>query len=131
MTDRTDESLSEALERSIAAAAHLTTRDAAAVAAARALAAKIDAWDVIVQWAQEDAAQTGARPKIPAHDNISLGSFLKYLDALQLVPPSEHRKPGPASSASDSQRQINEMRQQIARGALTLVQDASQEQPPQ
>ncbi|MCB2177562.1 MAG: hypothetical protein KQH57_17270 [Actinomycetales bacterium] len=130
MTARPEGSLSEALEGSIAAATHLTTRDAAAVAAARALAAKIDAWDVIVRWAQDDAAQTGARPRIPAHDNISLGSFLKYLEALQIVPPAEHRKPGPASTASDSQRQINEMRQQIARGALTLVPDASQEQRP-
>jgi hypothetical protein len=121
MTTLPTETLSEALERSIAAATHLTTRDAGAVAAARALAAKIDAWDVIVRWAHENAAETGTRPKIPAHDNISLGSFLKYLEALQLVPPAEHRKPGPASTASESQQQINEMRERIRQGGLSLV----------
>jgi len=109
MTDDTDESVSAALERSITAATHLTERDAAAVAAARALAARIDAWHVIVKWAQEDAGST-SRPKVPAQDNVSLGSFLKYLDALQLVPPAEKAKPGPVSTASQSQQALNEMR---------------------
>ena len=103
-------SVSEALEQAIVASSHLTLRDAAGVAAARALAAKIDAWDVIVQWAREDAAENGFRPAVPLHDNTSLPTFLKYLDALGLVPPVAKEKPGPASTASDAQRALNAMR---------------------
>ncbi|WHP18825.1 hypothetical protein [Cellulomonas sp. ES6] len=109
------ESLSEGLERALAAATHLTDRDAAAIAAARALAHRIDVWDVIVQWAMEDAADTGSRPKVPANDNTSLPTYLKYLDALQLVPPAaEKAKPGPASSASPSQQALTEMRRGLS-----------------
>lgn len=103
--------VAEALEASIAAATHLTPRDAGAIAAARALADKIDAWDVIVQWAVEDAAESEGRPKVPANDNTSIPTFLKFLDALQLVPPAEKAKPGPASTASPSQQALNELRQ--------------------
>ena len=113
MADFARESLSDGLERSIAAATHLTARDAGIVAAARALAARIDAWNVIVQWAIEDVTGEG-RPKVPANDNTSLPTFLKYLDALQLVPPAaEKAKPGPASQASEPQSAINAMRQAL------------------
>ena len=109
------ESLSAGLERAIAGAQHLTERDAAAVAAARALAARIDAWDVIVQWAMEDAAESEGRPKVPQNDNTSLPTYLKYLDALQLIPPAaEKAKPGPASQASDSQQALNDMRKGLS-----------------
>ncbi|WRS30591.1 hypothetical protein U6G28_02575 [Actinomycetaceae bacterium MB13-C1-2] len=81
-------SLDAALDRALASAEHLGERDAATVAAARALARKIDAWDVIVGWALEDAAESGGRPAVPQNDNVSLASFLKYMDALQLVPPA-------------------------------------------
>lgn len=105
-------SVLEALDVAIAAATHLTPRDTAAVAAARALAGKIDAWDQIVEWALDDAAEReGARPKVPANDNVSLPSLLKYLDALQLVPPAEKAKPGPASTASPAQQDLNAVRQ--------------------
>ena len=108
-------SVLEALEDAIAAADHLTQRDAAAVAAARALAAKIDAWDVIVDWAMADAAKSpGERPRVPANDNTSLPTFLKYLDALQLVPPAEKAKPGPTSSASPAQQALNNMRKGLS-----------------
>lgn len=80
------ESVSDALERAIRNASHLRARDAAAVAAARKLARKIDAWDTIVDWAIEDASDSG-RPLVPANDNVSLPTFLKYLDSLGLVPP--------------------------------------------
>ena len=111
MTDFTDERVSDALEAAIGAATHLTARDAATVAAARALAAKIDAWDVIVQWAIEDAAAEDGRPKVPAHDNTSLAAFLKYMETLRLVPePPAKAKPGPASSASSEQQALNDMR---------------------
>ena len=106
-----------ALNRSIMTATHLEPKHAGAVAAARALAAKIDAWDTIVQWAIEDAHESearGARPAVPANDNVSLPSFLKYLDALQLVPPAERAKPGPTSTASPAQQALNEMRKGLS-----------------
>ena len=114
MAEFEHESLSAALERAIASAEHLTMRDAGAIAAARALAAKIDAWDLIVQWAKEDAGPDG-RPRVPQNDNTSLPTFLKYLDALRLVPPAaEKAKPGPASSASPTQQALNDMRKGLS-----------------
>ncbi|MEA1264169.1 hypothetical protein MicroSTF_14090 [Microbacterium sp. STF-2] len=90
------ESVADALERGLRNAKHLRMKHAPTVAAARALARKIDAWDVIVEWAVEDAAETrGARPAVPANDNVSIASFLKYLDALGLTPEDE----APAASA--------------------------------
>lgn len=78
----------EALDEAVAAAKHLGPLDAGAIAAARALADKIDAWDVIVEWALDDANQEGdgARPKVPANDNTSLPTFLRYCDSLGLTP---------------------------------------------
>ncbi|UFU03450.1 hypothetical protein LQF12_02230 [Ruania suaedae] len=111
MTQFERQSVAAALDRAIAAADHLTDRDAGAIAAARALADKIDAWDEIVQWALDDAAESGSRPRVPANDNTSLPTFLKFLDALQLVPPAEKAKPGPAATASDAQQAMNAMRQ--------------------
>lgn len=84
-----DGSVEAALDRALAVADHLTDRDAATVAAARALARKIDAWDVIVEWALDDAADESRRPAVPQNDNVSLASFLKYMTALRLVPPAE------------------------------------------
>lgn len=61
--------------------------DVAAVQAMLALARKIDAWDVVVRWAQEDAgAERGARPAVPQNDNVSLSAYLKYCDQLGLTP---------------------------------------------
>lgn len=82
-------SVVDALERSIKNADHLRARDSAVIAAARKLARKIDAWDQIVDWALEDAAESGSRPAVPANDNVSIASFLKYLEKLKLVPPEE------------------------------------------
>ncbi|MGV8972239.1 MAG: terminase small subunit [Rhodoglobus sp.] len=79
----------EALDASLAVAAHLGAVDAAAVAAAQALADKIDAWDRIVGWALDDLAgdpRHGIRPAVPQNDNTSLGSFLKYCESLGLTP---------------------------------------------
>lgn len=86
MANFIDETVTAAFDRSVRNAKHLRVRDAPAVAAARALAKKIDAWDVIVDWAYEDAAENGDRPKVPANDNVSIASFLKYLEKLQLLP---------------------------------------------
>lgn len=77
-----------ATEKSIEApASHLTAADAGAIEALRALARKIDAWDVIVEWALNDAAETkGARPAVPQNDNVSISAYLKYCDQLGLSP---------------------------------------------
>lgn len=63
-------------------------RHAGTVAAARALADKIDAWDVIVQWALEDADGQG-RPAVPQNDNTSIPAFLKYMNDLGLTPAAD------------------------------------------
>ncbi len=110
-----DESLLDALNRSLRNVKHLRARDAAAVAAARALAAKIDAWDEIVQWAVEDQSESGAaRPAVPANDNVSLGSFLKYLDALQLLPPVAPVEKG--SARPKPKDQLQAMRERLQAG---------------
>ncbi len=114
MAEFAESSVIDALNASIAAATHLEAKHSAAVAAARSLAARIDAWDVIVEWALDDAAETESRPKVPANDNTSLPTFLKYLDALQLVPPAERAKPGPTSTASPAQQALNEMRKGLS-----------------
>ena len=105
--------LVEAFDVAVEAATHLGLRDEAAVVAARLLAAKIDAWDVVVQWALDDAREFNTKP-LPANDNTSHGTFLKYLEALQLVPAVEKAKPGPASTASPAQQAINDMRKALS-----------------
>ena len=90
----------DALDASVAAAKHLTQMDMAAVQAARALADKIDAWDVIVEWALDDAAQTSGRPAVPANDNVSLASFLKYCEQLGLTPAARKAAAAPAKPAA-------------------------------
>jgi hypothetical protein len=75
-----------ATDEAIIAAVHLTPMDAGAVEALRALARKIDAWDVVVRWAGEDAGDTGSRPTVPQNDNVSLSAYLKYCDQLGLTP---------------------------------------------
>lgn len=82
-------SVLESLEISITASTHLEPRHAATVGAARALARKIDAWDVIIEWALDDASQSeNARPKVPANDNTSLGTYSRYLEQLALTVPA-------------------------------------------
>lgn len=80
-------SLVESTEVAIQAAGHLTSMDDGAVDALRLLARKIDAWDVIVEWALDDAAeQDGARPKVPQNDNVSISAYFKACDQLGLTP---------------------------------------------
>lgn len=74
------------LEESIKAAAHLTDLDLGAVEALRALARKIDAWDVIADWALDDAADEDRRPAVPQNDNVSISAFLKGCEQLGLTP---------------------------------------------
>ena len=81
------------LERALKAARRdklIYARHAGTIAAARALADKIDQWDVIVQWAVEDQESSGAsRPLIPANDNTSIPAFLKYMNDLGLTPAAD------------------------------------------
>lgn len=72
----------------IRAADHLTDMDAGAVQGILALARKIDAWDIIVDWALDDVADTDGkvRPAVPTNDNVSLSAYLKYCDQLGLTP---------------------------------------------
>lgn len=91
----------DGLEEAVAAATHLGPMDAAGVAAARALADKIDAWDVIVDWALEDAGDAGDRPRVPQNDNVSLPSFLKYLESLGLTPAGRASAKPPAAKTKE------------------------------
>jgi hypothetical protein len=84
-------SLTDATEAAIKAAHEaktLTDADAGAVEALRLLARKIDAWDVIVQWALEDVTDEdgSGRPLVPANDNVSIPTYLKYAEQLGLTP---------------------------------------------
>lgn len=100
MTLFPDQSVAESLERSIANAKHLRASHASAIAAARALARKIDAWDVIAQWAVDDAKDSGGRPRVPANDNVSIASYLKYLEALGLLPSVAVTAASPAAAGA-------------------------------
>lgn len=88
-------SIFEACEAALKAASHVDAdgADAGTVAALLALARKIDAWDLIVEWATEDAAE-GRRPTVPQHDNTSLPTFLRYCEALGLTPGSRRALTG-------------------------------------
>ncbi|WP_461371885.1 terminase small subunit [Candidatus Darwinibacter acetoxidans] len=71
------------------------------IAAARALADKIDQWDVIVQWAVEDKEALGLqRPVVPQNDNTSLPTFLKYMDALGLTVAADRAETKVATAAA-------------------------------
>jgi phage terminase small subunit len=70
----------------IKAANHLTDQDKGAVEAMLALARKVDAWDVIVGWALDDARANESRPTVPQNDNVSLSAYLKYAESLGLTP---------------------------------------------
>ena len=77
----------DATEAAIKAADHLTDMDKGAIEALRSLADKIDAWDQIVDWANDDAAGAeGKRPTVPANDNVSIPTYLKFCESLGLTP---------------------------------------------
>lgn len=79
---------------------------AGAIEAVKALARKIDAWDVIVQWAIEDAfdGERGARPAVPQNDNVSLASYLKYMDTLGLTPAAQNAIPKKGAAEAPKKR---------------------------
>lgn len=77
-----DKALAEARKQGV-----VSDLDAGTIRAAQALADKIDAWDQIVEWAFEDVAEADMkRPAVPQNDNVSLASFLKYMNDLGLTP---------------------------------------------
>jgi hypothetical protein len=97
----------DAFDESVEAATHLTPVDAGAIAAARALADKIDAWDVIVDWALDDLAdepRPGGRPAVPANDNTSLPTFLKYCESLGLTPTARAKASKPKGATAGGSR---------------------------
>lgn len=112
-----DMSLVDALERSLRNAKHLRARDSAAVVAARKLARKIDAWDIIVDWAFEDIEDVkGGRPAVPTNDNVSLSSFLKYMETLGLVSPVEESAGAAKPSAAAPPAGVLAFRKRAAGG---------------
>lgn len=90
--------LVQATTDAVEAATHLTDLDKGTVEAMMALARKIDAWDVIVEWALEDAAESAGRPSVPQNDNVSISAYLKFAESLGLTPAgrtklTEEKKP--------------------------------------
>lgn len=105
--------VSESFLAAVSAADHIDADgvDAAAVSAGLALARKIDAWDQIVEWAIEDAAETQSRPKVPANDNTSLPSFLRYCEALGLTPGSRRALTGDKAVEVDPVDELKKRRE--------------------
>lgn len=112
------ESVSDALERSLRNAKHLRAKDSAAIAAARALAWRIDHWDELAERALEEVSGSGRRPSVPQNDNTSLPTFLKYCSSLGLVPEGEKparpgrskvKEPAPASVADEFEEYLSKV----------------------
>lgn len=112
-------SIFEACESALLVAKHVDRDgvDAGTVAALLALARKIDAWDQIVEWAREDAAETDSRPKVPANDNTSLPTFLRYCEALGLTPGSRRALTGDKAVEVDPVDELKRKREAKKRAA--------------
>lgn len=112
-------SVSESFLAAVGAAKHVDAEgaDAAAVSAGLALARKIDAWDQIVDWALEDASETESRPKVPANDNTSLPTFLRYCEALGLTPGSRRALTGDKAVEVDPVDELKRKREAKKRAA--------------
>lgn len=112
-------SVFEATEVAIEASKHIDRdgADAGAVSAVLALARKIDAWDVIVEWALEDSSETESRPKVPANDNTSLPTFLKYCEALGLTPATRRALASEVAPEGDAVDELKARRRQKQKAA--------------
>jgi hypothetical protein len=92
MSDEREKGPTElATEAALDAASHLDEPFyVGAKAALLALARKIDAWDTIAllaaEWAEDNKRP---RPTVPAHDNVSAGSYFRALAELGLTPMSQ------------------------------------------
>lgn len=92
-----DDSLFNALVRSVAihrAEGKLGPSDEAAIVAAGQMARKIDVADEYFKLLEVDAIERHLRP--PSQDNVSLPTFLKFLDALGMTPQARKEKAPPA-----------------------------------
>ena len=108
----------DATEAAIQAAKHLTSMDDGAVEALRALARKIDAWDQIVEWATDDAAQReGSRPTVPANDNVSLPTYLKFCESLGLTPTGRTKAQIEGGKGAGNQGALGRLRSVHGKGA--------------
>jgi hypothetical protein len=74
-----------------------TDAEAGVAEAMLALARKIDAWDVIVDYALDDLAgkPKTSRPTVPQNDNVSISAYLKYCESLGMTRkvPVEKKQP--------------------------------------
>ncbi len=96
MADFDQMSALQALEASLAAATHLTARHTAAVAAARHLAERVDElW--VAGWVLDGKL-----------DNVTLPTYLKYLEKLGLV--AEGMAASPSESQSSARQALDAMR---------------------
>lgn len=96
-------------EKSIAeakAANRLGPLDAGPIAALRVLAQKIGdeqaRWDYAIEWAQLNPGERGG-PRPPAHDNVSIPTYLKACDSLGLTPAGRGRIGGEVSKPKDGE----------------------------
>lgn len=101
-------SLVEATEAAIAEAralGQLGNLDAGGIAAIRVLAEKIDTeaarWEYAIEWAQLNPGERGG-PRPPAIDNVSIPTYLRYLESLGLTPAGRGRlDSGPSGEGGD------------------------------
>ena len=87
------ETVADALERSLRNAKHLRAKDAATVAAARALAWKIDHWDELAEQAISDAEAKGRYPSGCAAERQYLAADVPGNIARRLGLVPEEEKP--------------------------------------
>lgn len=106
-----------ATEAAIKKATHLTPMDDGAVEALRALARKIDAWDQIVEWALDEAADEERRPMVPANDNVSLPTYLKYCESLGLTPLGRSKATIEKESGNGKAGKLGQLRAVHGKGA--------------
>lgn len=104
------DSLLEATEAAVAAAAHLTDVDQGAVEVLLYLARKIDTEDRLRELALEWAEENKQRP--PSVDNVSVPTFLKYCESLGLTPAGRVK--------------LGEKKPEAPRGKLSVLRDQAQ-----
>jgi len=95
---------------SFAAATHLSEKDDGPKAALILLARKIDAWDQIVGWALDDAAESGGRPTVPQNDNVSISAYFKACDQLGLTPSGRKALGLAGGGVSDKKAKLTALR---------------------
>lgn len=88
------------VEASITAATHLTPADAAAVAALRVLAKKVDSLADSTAGVSDDGELTEDRKR--GLDNVTLPTFLKFCSELGLTPAGRHAIEGKKTESKSS-----------------------------